>query len=156
MYILAQCKKKKESRVLKCQIPRIWALGVKTFPSNHTPGSDHGRQHQLSVAPSPSGLGRPVRNSGWTMLGMLGYWLLVTRETHTMGTCEHLSQSSRRALFLYLGSRRCSFGISLVAQWLRLHASSAGGVGSIPGWGTKIPHSVWHGQKKKKNYNKEV
>ena len=29
---------------------------------------------------------------------------------------------------------------SLVGQWLRLCASNAGGVGSIPGWGTKIPH----------------
>ena len=24
--------------------------------------------------------------------------------------------------------------------------SSAGGVGSVPGWGTKIPHVVLHGQ----------
>ena len=37
---------------------------------------------------------------------------------------------------------RCP-GTSLVVQWLRLHASSAGGAGSIPGWGTKIPHAVW-------------
>jgi len=29
-------------------------------------------------------------------------------------------------------------GTSLVVQWLRLHASNAGGVGSIPGWGIKI------------------
>ena len=36
------------------------------------------------------------------------------------------------------------------SPWLRLHASNAGGVGSIPGQGTKIPHAVWHSQKKKK------
>ena len=31
-------------------------------------------------------------------------------------------------------------------QWLRLHASNAGGA-SIPGWGTKIPHdAVRHGK----------
>ena len=35
-------------------------------------------------------------------------------------------------------------------QLLRLCASNAGGVGSIPGWGTRIPHAAWHGQKKKK------
>ena len=29
---------------------------------------------------------------------------------------------------------------SLAVQWLRLWASNAGGMGSIPGWGTKIPH----------------
>ena len=28
--------------------------------------------------------------------------------------------------------------------------STAGGMGSIPGWGTKIPQAVWLGQKKKK------
>ena len=38
-------------------------------------------------------------------------------------------------------------GTSLVIQWFRLHASNAGGVGSIPGWGTNIPHAVEHGQK---------
>ena len=41
-------------------------------------------------------------------------------------------------------------GTSLVVQWLRLHASTAGGAGSIPGWGTKIPHALWYGKKKKK------
>ena len=30
----------------------------------------------------------------------------------------------------------------LVVQWLRLRDPSAGGVGSIPGQGTKIPHAT--------------
>ena len=30
-------------------------------------------------------------------------------------------------------------GNSLVIQWLGFHASTAGGIGSVPGWGTKIP-----------------
>ena len=38
-------------------------------------------------------------------------------------------------------------GTSLVVQWLRFCASSAGGTGSILGWGTGIPHATWHGQK---------
>ena len=33
-----------------------------------------------------------------------------------------------------------SLGTSLVVQWLRLHASNAGGTGLIPGQGSKIPH----------------
>ena len=41
-------------------------------------------------------------------------------------------------------------GTCLAVQWLRLHVSTEGGMGSIPGWGTKIPYAVWHGQKKKK------
>ena len=30
---------------------------------------------------------------------------------------------------------------SRVVQWLKLPASNAGGVGSIPGWGAEIPHA---------------
>ena len=32
-------------------------------------------------------------------------------------------------------------GISLMIQWLRLHASTAGGMSSIPSWGTQILHA---------------
>ena len=41
-------------------------------------------------------------------------------------------------------------GTSLAVQWLGLWASNAGGVGSIPGWRTTIPHAAWSGQKSKK------
>ena len=41
-------------------------------------------------------------------------------------------------------------GTSLAVQWLRLHASTAWGTGSIRGWGIKIPHAVWSGQKKER------
>ena len=34
-----------------------------------------------------------------------------------------------------------------MVQWVRLHASNAGGVGLIPGQGTKIPQAVGHNQK---------
>ena len=36
---------------------------------------------------------------------------------------------------------------SLAVQWLRLRASTAVGVGLIPGQGTKIPHAMQRGQK---------
>ena len=38
-------------------------------------------------------------------------------------------------------------GTSLVVQWLRLHASTAGGTGSIPVQGTKIQHTEQCSQK---------
>ena len=41
-------------------------------------------------------------------------------------------------------------GTFLEVQWLRLCVSTAGGLGSIPGRGTKTPHAAWCGQKKKK------
>ena len=36
-----------------------------------------------------------------------------------------------------------------MVQWLRLRSASAGGAGSIPGWGTRIPHALRFGKKKK-------
>ena len=39
--------------------------------------------------------------------------------------------------------------MSLAVQWLKLHAPNAGIRGSIPSWGTKIPHARLYGQKKK-------
>ena len=41
-----------------------------------------------------------------------------------------------------------------MVQWLRLRAVNAGGMGSIPGQGTNIPHAVWHAQKIKQTKNK--
>ena len=38
-------------------------------------------------------------------------------------------------------------------QWLRFHASNAGGPGSIPGQGIRIPHAMGHGQKEEKEKN---
>ena len=40
---------------------------------------------------------------------------------------------------------------SLAVQWLRLLTSTAGGMSSIPGWGTKIPPTARHSQKKIKS-----
>ena len=40
-------------------------------------------------------------------------------------------------------------GTSLVVQWLGLRVSTAGGLGSIPGWGTKILQATQCGQKKR-------
>ena len=40
-------------------------------------------------------------------------------------------------------------GTSPAVQWLRLCTSTAGGTGSIPGWGTKILHAARCGCNKK-------
>ena len=45
--------------------------------------------------------------------------------------------------------KKASGGTSLVVQWLRLCAPNAGGLGSIPGWGTRpcmpqLKDPVWH------------
>ena len=45
-----------------------------------------------------------------------------------------------------------NLGNSLAVQWLGLGAFTAVGLGSIPGWGTKILQlrPMWHSRKKKK------
>ena len=45
-------------------------------------------------------------------------------------------------------------GTSLTVQWLGLHVSTAGIIGSIPGQGTKIPQAAQCHQKKKKKKKK--
>ena len=64
--------------------------------------------------------------------------------------CQHCSSfwnySSKQKLFFFLNPHP---GTSLVIHWLRLHAPNAGGMGSIPDQGSKIPHAVWYSQKKK-------
>ena len=52
--------------------------------------------------------------------------------------------------------RNHDLGTSLAVQWLRLRASNAGGEGSIPGQGTKIPHAMWWGQKKQKEKHHDL
>ena len=54
-----------------------------------------------------------------------------------------------------LSNKKTCFGTSLKVQWLRLHASTPGGGGLIPGPGTKTLCAVWCSQKKKKKKEKE-
>ena len=48
----------------------------------------------------------------------------------------------------FAGYKTLSLGTSLAVQWLRLHASTAGGTGSIHG--QEVPHALWCGQKTNK------
>ena len=48
---------------------------------------------------------------------------------------------------------KVNVGTSLVVQWLRVRASNAEGVGSIPGQGNEILHAAFCSQKKKRKEN---
>ena len=54
---------------------------------------------------------------------------------------------------LSLRSLKCRSWDFSAVQWLRLHASIAGGTGSIPGWATQIPYGA-AAQKNKTKQNK--
>ena len=53
------------------------------------------------------------------------------------GTSQSWSLTSHPA-----PAQETPLGTSQAVQWLRLHASNAGGMGLIPGQGTKIPHAM--------------
>ena len=52
--------------------------------------------------------------------------------------------------FISLTTKMKAPGTSLAVRWLRLHTSTAGGAGSIPGWETKIPHATTQPKKRRK------
>ena len=65
---------------------------------------------------------------------------------------QHLSGES---VFSFQWHQKGTYGTSLAVQWLRHLASTAGGEGSIPGRGAKIPHASWpknQNIKKQKQY----
>ena len=74
--------------------------------------------------------------------------IIIPRCIHNYIELLHLTVVTGRFLFL----KNFEGGTSLAVQWLRLHASIAGGAGSIPDRGTKIPHAMRCSQKKKKKF----
>ena len=74
--------------------------------------------------------------------------------------CTHaLSRHCKFVKPIGCSTSRVNPGTSPVVQWRRRPASTAGATGSIPGRGTKILHSKWHGQKmffeKESEHNRE-
>ena len=57
-------------------------------------------------------------------------------------TYVHADQKKKSGRILSRSPSEVSSGTSLVAQWLRIHLPVQRNVGSILGWGTKIPHAV--------------
>ena len=66
----------------------------------------------------------------------------INNKEQTIDTCYIVYELQK----LYAGN-------SLAAQWLKLRDSTAGGLGSIPDRGTKIPHASSYGQKPEQNKN---
>ena len=66
-------------------------------------------------------------------------------ETMAMSNCRRAQKGT---------SEGQSLGTSLVAQWLRLHASTAQGTGLIPGQGIKILHAAYTAKRKGQGFYK--
>ena len=66
--------------------------------------------------------------------------LKKSHDEEVIGLGPNLFDSKRRSAHLLCHTwslPSCRTATSLMVQWLRLHTFTAGGVGSIPGWGTR-------------------
>ena len=80
---------------------------------------------------------------------------MVTRHSNHFIMCEVVkalwyTPETNIILCVNYNSVRKRTGTSLMVQGFRLCVSTIGGVGSIPGQGTKIPQASRHRQKKEK------
>ena len=70
----------------------------------------------------------------------------VSEESPSSYLQNFLMSETNKSLFVKQTKDPTKMTTSLAVQWLRLQASTAGDMGSIPGQGTKIPRAAWHGQ----------
>ena len=101
----------------------------------------------------PSEIGPTAHENQHSLIGFLvkmpmGMFLYLTQKSmpNFSWTTNHVLRKLSKTL-------KCNFkkrlGTTLIVPWLRLWTSNAGGVGAIPGWGTKIPHAVRYSRKNK-------
>ena len=83
-------------------------------------------------------------------------WLLPCLPKKLVPIMEHFLSLWHYQFSFWTVSFSLTYRTSLVVQWLKLFTSNAGGVGLIPGWGTKIAHAAEHGQKWKKKKKADI
>ena len=130
-----------------------------------SPGGGHGNPLQYSCLENPHGQRSLVGYSPWgckesdmtkhthNYIYTHAYmYTHIPTYTHTPSRFRSLPPWLHPAQFCLHGHplSRSAIVTSLVVQCLGLYAVNAGGVGSIPGQGTKILHAMQCGKKKKK------
>ena len=126
--------------------------------------SSRWRQARLRLWITPHGLSRTATNSqkGDLLAAYYSIILVSTNTGHVQNSyllqysmwylrpkCHFLKKELVLTnIICFSICFRSHFRMSLVVQWLRPQASTAVHTGSVPSWGTKIPHAAWHSQKK--------
>ena len=126
-----------------------WLNEKLTTPTLHVTGSPflfsnlHFQERETKTG---RGSQRPIRAlvSGWNLgtsdCSTFCHVCPAFPDAHNSNPCLRTRE------FQHQESLKKNQGTSPVVWWLRLCTSSAGGMGSIRGRGTKIPHAIWHGQ----------
>ena len=115
------------------------------------------REVMLKVPTEPSSSVEAKRDEDFCLCWMLGSSWPSSRPAQIAFQVSLLLLSAlpvQPSLFIphpSLPLRKVAFpsnqvGTSLVVQWLRTHTPTAGGMGSISGQGTKVPHAAGFGQ----------
>ena len=134
-------------------------------PTQYQEGSaSRWRQARLRLWITPHGLSRTATNSqkGDLLAAYYSIILVSTNTGHVQNSyllqysmwylrpkCHFLKKELVLTnIICFSICFRSHFRMSLVVQWLRPQASTAVHTGSVPSWGTKIPHAAWHSQKK--------
>ena len=139
-------------------------LSQFTVPESRVWDKNLGRNIYLGGDARKNGVGVGCKRK--TNKGHIHEWVIrLSNRVHShCGPSELLNQGAKKLSSLPPKShplftlrqrdtliRTVGVGTSLADQWLRLHASTVGGVGLIPGEGTKIPHAMRCSQKKNKS-----
>ena len=91
-----------------------------------------------SLAPSPAPSPRKQFSRGHLkccLLGLKSSWFPWNKTNSQLSIL--VSVEKKKFIYIYIYTHTLITGTSLVIQWLRLHASNAGGSGSIPGQWTR-------------------
>ena len=79
---------------------------------------------------------------------LLEFCFVINNPLNYLNCYDRFFYSLQPNIILGKGFKEWTLGNSLVVQWLELHASTAGGMGSVPGWGAKSPQDTQCGKKK--------
>ena len=155
--------------VVSCCLAASWCFSLSRDLGQVQPGAHHSDVHLCGCNPllAPVNAFYPKTEKGKNISDeiLCSFWQKsATRPSGTPAVAASCSISPKNAcspkcLMSRAGPEQVNMpdeslnrlsGLpSLFVQQLRLHASTAGGKGSIPGLGMKIPHAWW--QKKKEN-----
>ena len=117
----------------------------KTGPQRRQKEVPLARKHQGSgVLWGPEG-GHRERGTGLSTAMQRSRWMALERDLAQAAWVGQGADSSQTLLLKI----NVALGTSLMVQWLRPCASTAWGMGSIPGRGTKISHASWSAPLKK-------